>query len=191
MKLKMTSQGREVGKQKKAHREEEGPFGVPLDYWPKERVRMSIRFSDGQPCLLSDEFYDAYPPDSYPEIESKRNRPHVMVLVQSDTGSWFAVPLRSNTRHRFCFKTVGNGGLDYTKAIPLLDDSFVDMDRKAMVRQSDWPIIQSDRRRIRIGMRNYIEQHKRAKKNPANKMYKNLIRFFTPQYFEDELGLNG
>jgi hypothetical protein len=30
MRLKMTSQGREVGTQKKAHREEEGPFGVPL-----------------------------------------------------------------------------------------------------------------------------------------------------------------
>ena len=83
-----------------------------------------------------------------------------------------------------------NGGLDYTKAIPIIDESFIDMSRKAIVRQCDWPIIQSNRKRIKAGMLKYIEQYKRAKKNARNPVYKNLIRYSTLQYFEDELGLN-
>jgi hypothetical protein len=149
-----------------------------------------MHFRDGQPCLLSERFYEAYPPDLYPEIESKRTRPHVMVLIQSHNGTSFVIPLRSNIKHRFCFKTAENGGLDYTKVIPIIDESFIDMSRKAMVRQCDWPIIQSNRKRIKAGMLKYFEQYRRAKKNARNPAYKNLIRYSTLQYFEDELGLN-
>ena len=59
-----------------------------------------------------------------------------------------------------------------------------------MVRQCDWPIIQSNRKRIKAGMLKYIEQYRRAKKNARNPAYKNLTRYSTLQYCEDELGLN-
>ena len=148
-----------------------------------------MRLRDGTPCFLSDSFYRTHPHDIYPEIESKGSRPHVMFLVELDEGKWFAIPLRSNIRHRFCFRTVDKGGLDYTKAIPLLDPTFVDSKRKAMVRQSDWPIIQSNRSRIKRDMRRYIERYRKARENPDRPGNADLIRYSTLQYFEDELGL--
>ncbi len=148
-----------------------------------------MRLRNGQPCFLSDSFYEEHPHALYPEIESKRNRPHVMYLVEMGDGMWFAIPLRSHIRHRFCFRTTDGGGLDYSKAIPLLDPSFVDMERKAFVRQSDWPILQSNIARIKHGMENFVGRYKKAKQNPSRPGNSNLLRYSTLQYFEKELGL--
>ena len=106
-----------------------------------------------------------------------------------DDGMWFVIPLRSNIRHRFCFNTTDGGGLDYSKAIPLLDASFVDKERKAFVRQSDWPILQSNRARIKHGMESFVRRYKKAKENPDRPGNSNLLRYSTLRYFEKELGL--
>ncbi len=148
-----------------------------------------MRFKDGSPCFLSDSFYEVHPHSLYPEIEQKTNRPHVMYLIQTDEGMWFAIPLRSNIRHRFCFHTTGTGGLDYTKAIPLLDPSYVDETRRAYVRQTDWPIIQSNKPRIKRGMAAYLFRYRKAKAHPERPGNANLLRYSTIRYFEDELGL--
>ena len=148
-----------------------------------------MRLRDGQPCFLSDSFYNEHPHALYPEIESKCNRPHVMYLVKMGDGMWFAIPLRSNIRHRFCFKTTENGGLDYSKAIPLLDESFVDTKRRAFVRQSEWPVLQSNKLRIKRGMESFVRRYKKAKKNPSRPGNHNLLRYSTLRYFEKELGL--
>ena len=130
--VKMTSQGREVGKQKKAHREEEGSFGVPLGFWLNERPyvhafqRRTTLFATGcVPCWLT-------PPDSYPKIESKRTRPHVMVLVHSYHGTWFAWPLRPSIKRRCRYDANKLGLADSRKcrctvARPLLRSSHVDL----------------------------------------------------------------
>ena len=148
-----------------------------------------MRFRDGQPCFLSEAFYKKHPQEAYPEIEAKRNRPHVMYLVEIDDGTWFAIPLRSNIRHRFCFRTSHNGGLDFTKAIPLLDASFIDTNRKAFIRQSEWPVIQSNKSRIKRGMESYIRRYRKAKERPDRPGNSYLLRYSTLRYFERELGL--
>lgn len=135
-----------------------------------------MRFKDGQPCFLSKLFYETHPHELFPEIEAKQNRPHVMYLIEANDGTWFAIPLRSNIRHRFCFRINGGGGLDYTKAVPLLAPWFVDTKRKAMVRQSDWPLIQSNRARIKRGMERFVEQYRKAKQHPKRPGNTNLIR---------------
>ena len=149
-----------------------------------------MHLTDGLPCFLSDSFRDAYPHAQFPELEAKRNRPHVLYLVELDEGQWFAIPLRSHIRHSFRFKTSSEGGLDYTKAIPILDPSYIDTDRQAYVRRDEWPILKSNRAAIKRGMQRYVERYRAAKKNPTRPGNALLIRYSTLQYFESELGLN-
>lgn len=52
---------------------------------------------------LSNEFYKAYPHNKFPEIESKLGRPYAVLLVEIN-GVKFAIPLRTNIRHAFCYK---------------------------------------------------------------------------------------
>lgn len=145
-----------------------------------------MRFKDGMACFLSDYFYKAYPASKFPEIGRKHNRPHVLYLIEVERDQWFAIPLRSNIAHEFKFETVGNGGLDYSKAIPVLDAAFVDDRRTAYVRKDDWPLIRSGRVNVKLGMRHY----RAAKQNPDRPGNANVLRYSTLQYFERELGLD-
>ena len=79
------------------------------------------RLRDGSFHFLSEEFFDRYPHASYPEIEAKRGRPYAFYLIALDEGMWFAIPFRSHVSHPFVFKTSPTGGLDYSKAVPILD----------------------------------------------------------------------
>ena len=47
---------------------------------------------------LSKDFYKAHPHSEYPEMETKENRPYVVLLVNINDIK-FAIPLRTNIRH--------------------------------------------------------------------------------------------
>lgn len=55
-------------------------------------------------CFLSEEFYNDYPADDYPEIEQKHNRPYIQVFIEI-AGIQFAIPLRSDIKHPFVLWT--------------------------------------------------------------------------------------
>ena len=68
---------------------------------------------------LSNEFYKAYPHNDYPEMEAKLDRPYVVLLVEINNVK-FAIPLRTNIRHSFCYKfktsdreTKSSTGIDF------------------------------------------------------------------------------
>ncbi|WP_310604510.1 hypothetical protein [Anaerosporobacter sp.] len=48
--------------------------------------------------FLSEEFYLAYPPEDYPKMEQKHNRPYIQVYVEIE-GIQYAIPLRSDIHH--------------------------------------------------------------------------------------------
>ena len=148
---------------------------------------MTLR--EGRAYFLSDAFFDAYPSERFPEIEAKRNRPYVFYVVELSKGVWFAIPLRSNVKHPFVFRTSANGGLDYSKAVPILDDSYVDTVHRAYVRPAEYPLIRKNRGAIKDGLRAYIEQYREARKHPRRTRNARLIQYSTLQYFEEELGL--
>ena len=52
---------------------------------------------------LSNEFYKDFPHSEFPEMESKQERPYVVLLVEIN-GIRFAIPLRTNIRHSYCYK---------------------------------------------------------------------------------------
>ncbi len=72
---------------------------------------------------LSKKFYEDYNNKDYPEIETKSNRPYMVLLIQIDDNI-FAIPFRTNIRHRYCYKFKNSNrptdsvtGLDFTKAV--------------------------------------------------------------------------
>lgn len=87
--------------------------------------------------FLSDAFYQTYIHCS--EIEQKKDRPYICLLVDID-GVQFAIPLRSNIRHPHCYLTdpENHCGADYSKAIVLVKQTYIDTVRKPHIRQNEF-----------------------------------------------------
>lgn len=80
---------------------------------------------------LTEDFFNNYPTDEYPEIEHKPQRPY-MVLLVTIADNTFAIPFRTNIKHNNGYKfknssrdTNSDTGLDYTKAVIVNDPSYI------------------------------------------------------------------
>ena len=80
---------------------------------------------------LSKEFYKAYPHNESPEMEDKLGRPYVVLLVKINNVK-FAISLRTNICHSFCYKfktsdreTKSSTGIDFSKAVVISRDSYL------------------------------------------------------------------
>lgn len=80
---------------------------------------------------LSEAFYEKYTSAQFPEIETKYNRPYMVMLIKIDNNT-FAVPFRTNIRHSNCYKfkqttrqTDTVTGLDYSKAVIVNDSAYI------------------------------------------------------------------
>ena len=145
---------------------------------------------DGKPYFLSEEFYRDFPHSRFPEILEKTNRPYVVYLVEIDDGTWFAIPLRSGLRHPNGFPLVGTDGLDYSKAIPIFNEAYLDKATPAYVRKNELPIIRKNKQKIKRGMERYLRQYKKARQKMNIRVNSMLVEKSTLQYFEVELGIN-
>ncbi len=142
---------------------------------------------------LSQEFYKQYPINLFPEIENKAERPYMVILVVVD-GNTFAIPLRTNIRHSYCYKfkqtersTDSVTGLDYTKAVIVNDPSYVGADARIDDKEytelnNKYFFIISQFKRFVDGYIEYING-----KNTFNNSKK--YAYTTLKYFHNELGL--
>lgn len=80
---------------------------------------------------ISNEFYKDYPHSKFTEMESKTGRPYVVLLVKINKIK-FAIPLRTNIRHAYCYKfktsdreTNSSTGIDFSKAIVIKKVSYL------------------------------------------------------------------
>ena len=59
------------------------------------------------------------------EVLHKEKRGYGIVVVSFAGGLTFGIPLRSHIKHSACFRTVGEAGLDYSKAVIITDKSHI------------------------------------------------------------------
>ena len=144
---------------------------------------------EGRAYFLSEEFFADYPHERFPEIEQKGTRPHVVYLIKLEEDVWFAIPLRSHLGHPFGFRTVGGGGLDYSKAIPVLDERYVDGTRAVHIRDEEYPVIRKNARKIKDGMARYVRRYVKARSKMHIRANRSLVEKSVLQYFEEELGI--
>ena len=133
--------------------------------------------------LLENNFYKDY--STCREILKKTNRPYAVFLIKLNNLT-FAVPVRSHITHKYSIKTIGNKGLDFSKAV-VINDRQKYISKKYAYRE--YQIIMEQKWKITKKMEDYIKKYKKALKDtsiPANKI---LCNSSCLQYFHAELGI--
>lgn len=129
--------------------------------------------------LLSDAFYRKY--SGCPEILKKQTRPYVCLAVEVD-GMLFAIPFRHHIRHKYAFFTVGEAGLDYTKAVVIEDMSMVSS-ATPTIEQKEFNSLKGRDALVESGMRKYYGLVLKSKRYPGNRHYANILKYSALQYF--------
>jgi len=136
--------------------------------------------------LLENNFYKDY--SACREILKKTNRPYAVFLIKLNNLT-FAVPVRSHITHKYSIKTIGNKGLDFSKAVVINDRQKYISKKYAYIDNREYQIIMEQKWKITKKMEDYIKKYKKALKDtsiPANKI---LCDSSCLQYFHAELGI--
>jgi protein AbiQ len=129
------------------------------------------------------------------EILTKENRPYYVLLLKLDDLT-YAIPLRSHITHPYCFiadNTAGqNSGLDYSKAVVILDLAQYIDPVPVTIRQHEYNIFKKQEYLIIKQFSSYVLSYKkeirRRLKNPELPVSA-MCRYAALKYFHRELGL--
>jgi protein AbiQ len=140
---------------------------------------------------LSNEFYKDFPKKEFPEIESKQNRPYVVLLVKV-RNLVFAIPLRTNIKHSYCYKfkksdrqTNSSTGIDFSKAVVIRKEIY--LGEKTDINDKEYLEIQEKYFFIISKFKKYVEGYITFKKDSSNEFLNKKYKFCTLKYFEDML----
>lgn len=133
--------------------------------------------------ILSEKFYNTY--SHCDEILKKENRPYACLTIELN-GLLFAVPFRHHIKHPHSFHTIGDAGLDYTKAVIITDPLFLS-DDKPTIDSYEFAVIKKNEQKIHYGLTKYVNQYKRAMKHRDNPRSKNILKYSSLKYFEEYL----
>ena len=136
--------------------------------------------------FLSEEFYNHY--SFCPEIERKPTRPYIQICVKIN-GKLFAVPLRSHINHKFVLWTDKENkcGLDFTKAVVIEKDSYINKNSIPHIRQHEFDALRGKEFIIKQKMLSYIQTYKKAKQRIDVPRNRTICEYSTLQYFENHL----
>jgi protein AbiQ len=139
---------------------------------------------------LTPEFFDTY--GLHTEILNKQGRPYYVLILEVDM-IVYAIPLRSQISHQYCFLADGtSGGLDFSKAVVITDQQkFVDP-KPTMIREQEFLFYRRNRNKFTKKFSAYVRFYKsevvRHNGNPALPIPPVCI-YSTLKYFHKELGL--
>ena len=142
---------------------------------------------------LSASFYAKYPVSQYPEIESKPDRPYVVIVVMINDNR-FALPLRTNIRHSYCYKFKRTGrttssatGIDFTKAVIINDPSM--LGNAVTMDNIEYRELVKDFYIIMGRFQKYINDYIVFCRDGGNEYTSKKFQFTTLKYFHRELGI--
>lgn len=130
---------------------------------------------------LSSDFYKRHA--THNEIMQKQKRPYACLAVKIDCLT-FAIPLRHHIDHPYCYHTVGDSGLDYSKAV-IVDPCDIGQG-KPQISQAEYDAIKKHEAVIINGMKKYVALYKKAV-NRNSRFYDGIRKYSSLQYFEDKL----
>ena len=126
---------------------------------------------------------------------SQKVRGYGLVVISINTLT-FAIPLRSNIRHKSSFivtKSTTYGilgkGLDYSKALLITDMSYILVNDPFMIPSDEYKKLSDKENHIRESFEKYIKKYISAVKNhDMNILCSNDYRYSTLQNYHTELG---
>lgn len=94
---------------------------------------------------LTTQFFNDYPYAQYPEITTKIGRPYSCLLIEYLDDTFICIPFRSHVRHKYAYhfkgslrSKKGSSGLDYTKAILIKNNDYLNLSVAAIVDQDEY-----------------------------------------------------
>lgn len=148
---------------------------------------------------LTDEFFNDYSITTFPEFERKSNRPYKVLITKYNSHN-VAIPLRSNVRHDNKIATIGDKGLDFSKAVILLKDTYINLTVIVPVDNSEISIL--SRHGEHVIQSHFIRYTKKYKNDFTRlntgklaygsvgyRMCYNTVHRSTLQYFHSIIGL--
>ena len=140
---------------------------------------------------LSKEFYKAYPHNEFPEMEAKLGRPYVVLLVEINNVK-FAIPLRTNIRHSYCYKfktsdreTKSSTGIDFSKAVVISKDSY--LGEETDINDKEYLELQEKAFFIINKFKKYVFDYISFKKNGGNEYITRRYKYSALKYFDEFL----
>lgn len=140
---------------------------------------------------LSKEFYKAFPHNEFPEMEAKLGRPYVVLLVEINNIK-FAIPLRINIRHSYCYKfktsdreTKSSTGIDFSKAVVISKDNY--LGEETEINDKEYLELQEKAFFIINKFKKYVFDYISFKKNGGNVYIAKRYKFSTLKYFDEFL----
>lgn len=132
---------------------------------------------------LSPFFYDKY--SGCEEILIKQSRPYACLAIKID-GVVFAIPFRHHIPHKWAFFTVGEAGLDYSKAVVISELRYIGSS-VPIIEQAEFDMLKGKDALITNGMRKFLTVYKKAVRYPDNQHYNRIRSCSSLQYFHQEL----
>ena len=140
---------------------------------------------------LSKDFYKDYPHNEYPEMESKLGRPYVVLLVEINNIK-FAIPLRTNIHHAYCYKfktsdrkTESATGIDFSKAVVIISQNY--LGEETDINDKEYLELQEKAFFIINKFKKYIDDYIKYKKSGGNEHVAKRYMYSTLKYFDDIL----
>ena len=144
---------------------------------------------DKKPKHLTQLFYDHYAGCS--EILIKERRQYCIALIEVD-GNTFAIPFRTNIKHKHCFifknsPRSDNSGLDFSKAVVITNANYIGED--AIIEDKEYSEFINKQTVIANRFEKFICDYKKWVSNPSYYRAETTIAYSALQYFHKELGI--
>ena len=110
--------------------------------------------------LLRKKFYEKY--SNCKEILKKENRPYTICIIEINKLT-FAIPIRHNINHKYSIKTFNNQGLDFTKAVIIIDKAFIS-EKNVYIEQEEYEELSTKKSLIKPKLKKFIKTIKKALK---------------------------
>lgn len=118
-----------------------------------------------------------------------KNRGYGLTIV-SFNGLRFGIPIRTNIHkgNNYCFRTIENGGLDYQKAVLLIDDEYISP-VTFMVKQEEYEKINEHEHFINIHFEKYVKLYIKAHIKNDQRVINREFKYSTLMNYHAQLGL--
>lgn len=143
---------------------------------------------------LSQEFYNKFDINHFPEILGKSDRPYMALITKID-GNTFAIPFRTNITHKASYRFYNSSrptkhitGLDFSKVVIVNDSKY--LGAKAIINNLEYEELSKKSYFIIQKFTNYLNGYKRYVSGGLNEFEARKYQYTTLKYYHKELGLD-